>query len=109
MKDNSRLLIFPIEIRPYWSRPPVITLALILLNIAIFIFYQGSDEAVVERAYQLYESQQLLDYERQPYLDYLRREDPDSWSDLSNIDDEAHRSEERRVGKRCREEGGRKQ
>src|SRR5690625_6960426 len=81
MKDNSRLLIFPIEIRPYWSRPPVITLALILLNIAIFIFYQGSDEAVVERAYQLYESQQLLDYERQTYLDYLRREDPDSWSE----------------------------
>lgn len=86
------MLIVPIENRPDWSRPPVITLALILLNIAIFIFYQGSDEAVVERAYQLYESQQLLDYERQPYLDYLRREDPDSWSDLSNIDDEAHQS-----------------
>lgn len=86
------MLIIPIENRPDWSKPPVITLALILLNIAIFMFYQGSDDAIVERAYQFYESQQLLDYERQPYLDYLRSEDPEGWEELSSIEDEARQS-----------------
>lgn len=86
------MLIVPIENRPDWSKPPVITLALILLNIAIFMFYQSSDDSVVAGAYQLYESQQLLDYERQPYLDFLRTEDPESWDEMNSIEDEAQQS-----------------
>lgn len=86
------MLIVPIENRPDWSKPPLITLALILLNIAIFMLYQGSDDTVVERAYELYDSHQLLDYERQPYLDYLHSKDPKSWDELHSIEDEAHQN-----------------
>lgn len=65
------MLIFPIENRPDWTRPPLVTAGLILLNLMVFLFYQGQDEARAQAAYDFYQQHNLLVLERELYLDYL--------------------------------------
>jgi membrane associated rhomboid family serine protease len=72
------MLIIPIQDKPDWSRPPVITLALIAINIFVFLFYQGNDTAKLELAAELYHSYQLDDRERPYYRDYLQEYHPKS-------------------------------
>jgi membrane associated rhomboid family serine protease/ribosome modulation factor len=87
------VLIVPIENRPDWSKPPVITLTLIILNIAIFLLFQRQDGAIVERAAGIYQSQELLSYEQKTYLDYLILEDIEAWEALASIENEALQAE----------------
>ncbi|MDQ2076740.1 rhomboid family intramembrane serine protease [Marinimicrobium sp. ABcell2] len=87
------MLIVPIENRPDWSKPPFITLTLILLNVAVFLLFQRQDWPIIERAHSIYENQQLLSYELEPYLDYLLEEDYDAWYELTGIENEARQAE----------------
>lgn len=79
------MLIVPIENRPDWTRPPVMTLTLILINLAVFLFYQGQDNEIMAEAAAIYQKYQLLDYEREPYLDYLRTERPADFEEVSEV------------------------
>lgn len=69
------MLIIPIENKPDWTRPPWMTLLLILLNVLVFVFYQSDDEAKMELAYEVYQSRDLLEQEKPHYLGYLQETD----------------------------------
>lgn len=71
------MLIFPIENKPDWSRPPWMTLLLILLNVLVFVLYQSRDEAKMELAYDVYQESRLLEWEKAHYLDFLQESDKD--------------------------------
>ncbi|BFM21453.1 rhomboid family intramembrane serine protease [Gilvimarinus japonicus] len=71
------MLIIPIQDKPDWSRPPLITLALIALNVFVFLFYQGNDDAKLALAADTYHSHQLDDIERPYYRDYLQAYHPE--------------------------------
>ncbi|WP_049722235.1 rhomboid family intramembrane serine protease [Gilvimarinus polysaccharolyticus] len=74
------MLIIPIQDKPDWSRPPLITLALIVLNILVFLFYQSNDDVKLELAADIYHNHQLDDIERPYYRDYLQEYYPDDVS-----------------------------
>ncbi|KAF1061421.1 MAG: hypothetical protein GAK45_02229 [Pseudomonas citronellolis] len=69
------MLIVPAEHPLDWQKPPLITLALILLNCLIFFFYQGGDEARQQAAVEIYLQEGLLARERPLFsASFARRE-----------------------------------
>lgn len=70
------MLIIPVENRPDWRNPPLATLLLIVLNVLVFVLYQGKDPQRLEQSYQWYAESGLLEREHQPFLGYLGRTDP---------------------------------
>lgn len=72
------MLIIPIQNKPDWSRPPLITIALILINLLVFLLYQGNDQDFAEAAENIYLDNGLLKIEREYYIDYLRSNDADT-------------------------------
>ena len=64
------MIVLPVEKKIDWKRPPFILIALVMLNIIIFVFYQGDDHKVIERAIQNYEEQGLADIEFPAYDEY---------------------------------------
>ncbi len=83
------MLIIPIQDKPDWSRPPLVTLSLILLNILVFVFYQGKDPEVAEQAAEIYHQHQLLEIERPYYEQYLKEQAPDrlpQWREMEAQD-----------------------
>lgn len=69
------LLLLPFDRRVDWKRPPLITLALILLNGLIFFLLQSGDEDKLDTAYQYYQESRLADVEFPLYSAYLRQHD----------------------------------
>ncbi|MFE8070048.1 rhomboid family intramembrane serine protease [Marinobacteraceae bacterium S3BR75-40.1] len=68
------MLVIPVERQIDWKRPPWITLALILINFCVFVFYQGDDEQLLTAALQQYQEAGLLEQEAPVYESYLQRE-----------------------------------
>src|SRR5690554_6021327 len=79
------MLIVPIENKPEWSKPPFITIALILINFAIFVFYQGTDNEIADRAMGYYQQHDLLEFERDYYLDYSESAHPELAGNLQRL------------------------
>ena len=69
-------MIVPLARRPDWRRPPVVTLALILINVLIYFGAQLDDEQVEHEAFEYYFSTALPDIELPAYRRYL--DDPDN-------------------------------
>jgi len=69
------MLILPIENKIDWRRPPIATLALVILNTVIYFAFLGSDEAALDRAYDFYMERGLLQVEAQAYRRYRAAED----------------------------------
>ncbi len=57
------LLIIPAERKINWSSPPIITLALILINILVFVLFQQDDEKKLNDALSFYVSSPLAKLE----------------------------------------------
>ncbi len=85
------MLIIPIENKPEWSKPPVITIALILLNLIIFLLYQGNDSDIAREAARIYQQHQLLEREREFFLDYSRTTYPELQDELAELGTAAER------------------
>ncbi|WP_051235229.1 rhomboid family intramembrane serine protease [Marinimicrobium agarilyticum] len=83
------MFIIPIQNKPDWSRPPVITLALILINLLVFVFYQGLDEGKRERAIETYRQLELSAIERPHYTRYLQQEKPEAYERWKAITESA--------------------
>lgn len=81
------MLIIPIQNKPDWSNPPLITVGLILINLLVFLFYQGNDGEISARAASIYHENNLLQMERGYYVDYLRAENPDEAAALKQLNE----------------------
>ncbi|MGD8242599.1 MAG: hypothetical protein PVF59_07240, partial [Desulfobacterales bacterium] len=68
-------MIVPITGRLSWRKPPLVTIALILVNIFVFFGFQSEDRAFVQDAWQHYFDSGLVRIELEYYLRY-RNEDP---------------------------------
>ena len=62
------MLILPLPNRPDWSRPPVVTLGLILLCTFVFVFLQGTDHARGQEAVRYYAQSTLPKLELPAYI-----------------------------------------
>ena len=67
----SDMLIVPVSRRPDWQNPPLITLALILINCLIFFVWQSGDDQKEERAYRYYAESTLSRIELPRYIAQL--------------------------------------
>lgn len=87
------MFIIPIENKPDWSRPPLATLLLIIINVLIFVVWQSQDEAIAQQAQQHYQSAHLFEQERQLYLDYNQSASenrlPEDWQALEPAEQDA--------------------
>ncbi|WP_308364038.1 MULTISPECIES: rhomboid family intramembrane serine protease [unclassified Microbulbifer] len=71
------MLIIPIQNKPDWRRPPLVCLALIALNLLVFVFYQGGDEARWQQAEEYYFSNDLSAREESRFLIYVNEVHPE--------------------------------
>ncbi len=67
------LLIFPAERRINWSRPPLATLGLILINVLVFFFFQADENEDYNKALDYYLNSPLVSLE---YKKYYRFKNP---------------------------------
>lgn len=68
------MFIIPVGKQVNWRRPPPATLLLILLNVLAFIFIQGDDDRVLDKALAYYQSSALPQLELPYYVAYLKEE-----------------------------------
>ena len=66
------MLIIPTEKRLDWNRAPIVLIAIVILNIAVYFLYQSTDNLKVAEAFAGYTNsdQQYLNKERELYIDY---------------------------------------
>lgn len=67
------MLIVPVSRRPDWRNPPLITLALILINCLIFFGWQSGDDQKMEKAYRFYAESTLPDTEFPRFIKHLEQ------------------------------------
>lgn len=68
------MLVIPHVGQLSWKNPPVITIALILINIFVFTFFQGNDSQYFQEFREYYFSSGLARIEANAYIDYLEKE-----------------------------------
>lgn len=68
------LLLLPFEKRLDWRNPPWATIALIVVNCAVFFFLQGADDRRWDEAAHYYFSTDLPGIELPAYVDYLEQQ-----------------------------------
>lgn len=88
------MLIIPVENRPDWKHPPLATLLLIVISVLVFFVYQGKDPQRMEQSWQWYAESGLLERERQPFLTYLERANPELLEQFDTDPDAAARDPE---------------
>ncbi|MCL2656578.1 MAG: rhomboid family intramembrane serine protease [Betaproteobacteria bacterium] len=74
------MLILPLPTQPNWSRPPFITLGLILFCCIVFTVFQGTDQTRELEALTYYKHSVLPDLELPAYLTDLRARGKESLS-----------------------------
>ncbi len=82
------MLIIPIEQKLDSNRPPVATVMLIILNCLVFFGYQAQDYVHMDQALAFYHESGLIEYERQPYGEYLKEKDRDLYQEYTEDDPE---------------------
>lgn len=83
------MFIIPVGKAVNWRRPPPATLLLILLNVLAFIFIQGDDGRVLNKALAFYQSSALPQLELPYYITYLKEAQHERIPDdaLEHLDD----------------------
>lgn len=66
------MLVLPVEKRIDWKRPPIVLIALVLINFIVFAFYQSDDEQHSIDAINAYVDSDLLDIEWRAFNAYAR-------------------------------------
>ncbi len=66
-------MFIPLDRKPDWRTPPVITLLLISINILVFVFLQAQDQVRENDAFRYYFSSGLAELEIPRYIQYLNR------------------------------------
>lgn len=66
------MIFVPTEKRLDWQSPPIALIAIFILNILIFLFYQTGDDQKFMQAYDQYHSEKLIEIEWPAYQDYYR-------------------------------------
>lgn len=69
-------MIIPLEKKPEWRNPPLITLLLIIVNVLCFYIWQHNDNDLEAAARKFYMESDLPVYELPHYAEYLKQEDP---------------------------------
>ncbi|MGD8407749.1 MAG: rhomboid family intramembrane serine protease [Thiohalophilus sp.] len=64
-------MFIPLDRKPEWRNPPIITLLLILANLLCFTLWQGNDEQLEESAYDYYLDSDLPSIELPLYRKFL--------------------------------------
>ncbi len=67
------MIIVPVEKQIDWRRPPLVLIALVLINVLVFAFFQSGDNAVMAEAVEHYQRSKLLDTEWRAYQAYQRK------------------------------------
>lgn len=65
-------MFLPVEKKPQWQNPPILTMLLILISIGCFFTWQNNDTERERTAYQYYFDSGLADIEIPAYLEYLK-------------------------------------
>lgn len=65
------MILIPLHRKPDWSRPPWVTVVLILLNLLILMLYQSDDDDHLMEAVHIYQSHELLALEQPAYRIFL--------------------------------------
>lgn len=71
------MLIIPIQNKPDWRRPPLVCFALILVNLLVFVLYQGGDEARWHAAEVFYFDSELPAQEESRFYEFVDAERPE--------------------------------
>ncbi len=69
------MIIIPVERKIDWRRPPVVLIALVVINILVFSFYQSNDGELFVKAFNHYEENQMQDIEWRAYEIYSQTAD----------------------------------
>jgi len=71
------LLIFPAERRINWSKPPLATLGLILVNVLVFFIFQANENEDYQKAIDYYLESPLVELEYKKYYRFKNPQAPD--------------------------------
>ncbi|MFV8781019.1 rhomboid family intramembrane serine protease [Microbulbifer sp. SA54] len=71
------MLIIPIQNKPDWRRPPLVCFALIVINLLVFVLYQGGDEARWQQAEDFYFDSELPELEERRFFEFVDLEHPE--------------------------------
>jgi len=80
------MILIPAENQISKKNPPYLTVALILLNIAAFIFLQGDDNKVFDEAITYYFEEDLFQKEKDIFEDYALNNRIDLYNSIHNND-----------------------
>lgn len=80
-------MFIPLDRKPDWRNPPLVTLLLIILNVLCFTLWQGNDERLEEQAYDYYLNSELPAIELPLYRDYLGKQGFDGQLDRQENDE----------------------
>jgi membrane associated rhomboid family serine protease len=72
-KTAARMFLIPFIKKPDWRRPPVVTLLLILINVAVFVGFQRGDTRHYEQALNYYFESELPRIELPRYVAHVRQ------------------------------------
>lgn len=83
-------MFLPLDQKPDWRNPPLVTLVLVIANVLIFYIWQYNDERYSKEAYEYYFYSGLVKTELKKYLEHKNTPDRLSEADLENATADAH-------------------
>lgn len=79
------MLIIPVENKPDWRHPPVVTLLVILINVWVYVAFAAADEEALAGAFHSYVANQLIVREAEHFRDYADSEPPESYETMIQL------------------------
>ena len=85
--DNCPMILIPFDRAIDWSRPPIMTISLILINVLLFFSWQSGEEQALVDAIHYYQESGLAEIEQQAYSDWKTQQGqpPAQDTDLQTI------------------------